>query len=82
MKRPKSLHDVHKLTGCLAALSRFLSKAKEKKLPFVKILKKTSEFYWAEEHQLALAELKNYLAKLPTLSVLVDDEVLFIYLAT
>jgi hypothetical protein len=25
MKPPKSLHDVHKLMGCMAALSRFIS---------------------------------------------------------
>jgi hypothetical protein len=25
MKPPESLHDVHKLTGCMAALSRFIS---------------------------------------------------------
>lgn len=76
------MHDVNKPTGCFAMLSRFLSKAAEKQLSFFKILKKASDFSWGEEHHSALAELKNYLAKLPTLSVPKEDKVLFLYLAT
>ena len=33
MKRPVRVHDVQKLTGCLAALSRFISRLGEKALP-------------------------------------------------
>ena len=33
MKRPERIHDVQKLTGCLAALSRFISRLGEKALP-------------------------------------------------
>ena len=33
MKRPVRIHDVQKLTGCLAALSRFISHLSEKALP-------------------------------------------------
>ena len=33
MKRPMRVHDVRKLTGCLAALSRFISRLSEKALP-------------------------------------------------
>lgn len=82
MTMPKSIHDVHKLTGCIAALSRFLSKATEKQLPFFKILKKASEFSWESEHKSAFEALKNYLVKLPTLSVPKAGEVLSLYLTT
>ena len=33
MKRHVQVHDVQKLTGCLAALSRFISRLDEKALP-------------------------------------------------
>lgn len=82
MKTPKSIQDVHKLTGCLAVLSRFLFKAAEKQVPFFKILKKALEFSWEEEHKSAFADLKNYLAKLPTLYVSREGKVLPLYLAT
>lgn len=82
MKTLRSLHDVHKLTGCLATLSRFLSRAIEKQLPFFKILKKVPDFSWNKEHQSTLVELKAYHAKLPTLLVPKEGETLFLYLAT
>jgi hypothetical protein len=40
MKPPESLHDVQKLMGCLAALSRFISCFSIMGLPFFKLLKK------------------------------------------
>jgi hypothetical protein len=43
MKPPESLHDVQKLMGCMAALSRFISRLNVRGLPFFKLLKnKTS----------------------------------------
>jgi hypothetical protein len=44
MKPPKSLHDVQKLTGCMAALSRFISQLGIRRLPFFKLLKKQDKF--------------------------------------
>jgi hypothetical protein len=40
MKLPESLHDVQKLMGCMAALSRFISRLGVRGLPFFKLLKK------------------------------------------
>jgi hypothetical protein len=40
MKPPKSLHDVQKLTRCMASLSRFISQHDIRGLPFFKLLKK------------------------------------------
>jgi hypothetical protein len=39
MKSPKCVKDIQKLTGCMAALSRFMSRLGEKGLPFFKLLK-------------------------------------------
>jgi hypothetical protein len=44
IKPPESLHDVHKLTGCMAALSRFISRLGIRGLPFFKLLKKQDKF--------------------------------------
>jgi hypothetical protein len=38
MKLPESLHDVQKLTGCMATLSKFISRLGVRGLPFFKLL--------------------------------------------
>ena len=40
MKSPQSIKEVQSLTGQVAALNRFVSKATDKCLPFFKVLKK------------------------------------------
>jgi hypothetical protein len=44
MQPPKNIKDVQKLTGCMAALSRFISRLGEKGLPFFKLLKASEKF--------------------------------------
>jgi hypothetical protein len=46
MKPPESLHDVQKLVGCLATLSRLILRLDARGLPFFKILKKQDKFQW------------------------------------
>ena len=43
MKSPQSIKEVQSLTGRVAALNRFVSKATDKCLPFFKVLKKAFE---------------------------------------
>ena len=47
MSSPRTTKEVQSLTGRVAALNRFISKATEKCLPFFKTLKKA--FAWTEE---------------------------------
>ena len=49
MKRPMCVKDIQKLIGCMAALSRFISRLGEKGLPFFKVLKASELFSWSEE---------------------------------
>src|SRR3954462_98462 len=70
MKPPKQLRDVQKLTGCLAALSRFISRLGEKALPLYQLMKKSPNFVWTEEAQTAFEELKKQLATRPVLAAL------------
>jgi hypothetical protein len=58
MKPPKCVKDIQKLTGCMAALSRFISWLGEKGLLFFKILKDKEKFEWCEEANTAFVELK------------------------
>jgi hypothetical protein len=58
MKPPKSVKDIKKLTGCMAALSHFISRLGDKGLPFFKLLKASEKFVWSEEADTAFAELK------------------------
>jgi hypothetical protein len=44
MKPPESLHDAQKLTGCMAALSMFISRLGITGLPLFKLLKKLDKF--------------------------------------
>ena len=44
MKPPTCVCDVQRLAGCVAAISRFMSRLGEKALPFYKLLKKGDKF--------------------------------------
>ena len=68
MEPPKSVRDVQKLTGRVAALGRFISKSGEKCLPFFKALKKVKDFIWNEESQEAFEALKKYMTEPPLLA--------------
>ena len=53
---PATIKDVQKLTGCMAALNRFLSRLGEWWLPF-KLLKRQDKFEWTTEAAEALETL-------------------------
>ena len=44
LKQPENLRDVQRLTGCVAALSRFISRLGEKAIPLYRLLKKSDTF--------------------------------------
>ncbi|XP_050254592.1 uncharacterized protein LOC126700444 [Quercus robur] len=79
MAPPKTVKDVQKLTGRIAALNRFVSRATDKCLPFFKTLKQA--FAWTDECEAAFQELKQYLSSPPLLSPSKGGENLYLYLA-
>jgi hypothetical protein len=81
MKAPTCIKDVQKLTGCMAALNRFISKLGERGLPFFKLLKHQEKFVWTPEADQALAQLKDNLSKPPVLTAPCKGEQLLLYLA-
>jgi hypothetical protein len=78
----RDLKGVQKVLGCLAALSRFISRLGEKGLPLYRLLKKHERFSWTTEAQEALDKLKESLTHDPILTPLRDGEPLQLYVAT
>jgi hypothetical protein len=54
MGAPAIIKDVQKLTGCMAALNRFISHLGERGIPFFKLLKRQDKFQWTEVAERAL----------------------------
>jgi hypothetical protein len=59
------IKHIQKLTGCMAALDRFISRLGERGLPFFKLLKRHEKFQWTEEAKQALENLKHHLQSSP-----------------
>ena len=49
LQKPTCLKDVQRLIGCVAALSRFISRLGEKAGPLYRLLKKSDKFVWDKE---------------------------------
>nr|AAT44283.1 putative polyprotein [Oryza sativa Japonica Group] len=81
MKPPSSQKDVQKLTGCMAALSRFVSRLGERGMPFFKLLKKIDNFQWGPEAQKAFEDFKKLLTTPPVLASPHPQEPLLLYVS-
>ncbi len=79
MTPPKTVKEVQSLTGKVAALNRFVSRATDKCLLLFKTLRKA--FTWMDECQKSFEELKVYLTSPPLLSPSKLGETLSLYLA-
>ena len=55
---PTELKQVQKLVGCVAALSRFISRLGEKALPLYRLLRRTDNFEWTDATMAGLEEIK------------------------
>ena len=76
----RNVKGVQRLTGCLAALSRFISRLGEWGMPLYKLLKKTNAFIWTEEAQQVLESLKASLTSGPILVTPEWGEPLLLYI--
>src|SRR4051812_34968442 len=81
IKRPTCLKDVQRLTGCVAAVSRFISRLGEKATPLYKLLKKADKYVWDDAEDAALQELKRVLSSAPILAATIASEPMLLYLA-
>ena len=81
MKPPRCKKDLMKLTGCMAALSQFISRLGDRGLPFFKLLLKSDKFEWNDDASKAFQELKDFLNSPSVLTAPEDGEVLLLYIA-
>jgi hypothetical protein len=77
----RDLKGVQRVLGCLATLSRFISRLGEKGLPLYRLLKKHERFSWTAEAQEVLDKLKASLTHAPILTPPQDGEPLYLYVA-
>jgi flavoprotein len=77
----RDLKGVQKVLGCLAALSRFISRLGEKGLPLYRLLKKHERFSKTVEAQEVLDKLKATLANAPILTPPQKGKPLYLYVA-
>jgi ribonuclease HI/transposase InsO family protein len=77
----KDLKGVQRVMGCLAALSRFISRLGERGLPLYRLLRKAERFTWTPEAEEALGNLKALLTNAPILVPPAAGEALLIYVA-
>jgi hypothetical protein len=76
----QDLKGVQRITGCLAALSRFIARLGECSLPLYHLTKKSDHFTWTTEAQEALDSLKNLL-KIPlVLTMSAPEELMPLYI--
>ncbi|GKB79812.1 reverse transcriptase domain-containing protein [Tanacetum coccineum] len=84
MPSPSNLKQMQWLSGKLAALNRFLSKAIERALLCLDTLKKCTnkkDFHWTTEAEEAFHAMKKLIAELPTLTAPKKEEALMVYLS-
>jgi hypothetical protein len=82
MGKPAKLHNVQKLAGRVAALSRFVARLGEKTLPFYALMKNSDDkFEWTEEADTTFAQLKKVLSTPPVFVAPKEKEPLLLYIA-
>jgi hypothetical protein len=77
----KDLKGVQRVTGCLAALSRFISRLDERGLSLYRLLRKAECFTWTPEAEEALGNLKALLTNAPILAPRAAGEAHLVYVA-
>ncbi|XP_062088967.1 uncharacterized protein LOC133795517 [Humulus lupulus] len=80
MPSPRKHKDKQSLTGRIAALSRFVSKATGKCISFFNVLRGSQRFEWSVECEEAFQKLKEHLAQAPVLAKPVDREPQYLFL--
>ena len=81
MATPTDLKKVQKLVGCMAALSRFISRLGEKALPLYRLPRHTDHLEWTDTATARLEEIKALLASNPILAAPNVGEPMLLYIS-
>jgi hypothetical protein len=71
---------VQKFAGCLASLSRFVSRLGEKVMSLYQLMKKTDHFVWSQRADDAFNDLKRALSIAPVLAAPASQEPMLLYI--
>lgn len=85
MPSPKSLKDLQSLTGCIAALCRFIPQSSKKCLPMFEVIKSASQskhFLWTKKCEEGFNGIKRFLASPLILAKASQCEPLKLYLSS
>src|SRR3954466_1586483 len=80
LQKPTSIKGVQWITGCVAALSRFISRLGETTIPLYRLLRKSNNFIWENEADEALESLKKQLTQSPILADPKPKEPMLLYI--
>jgi hypothetical protein len=80
LEPPTQLRDVQKFAGCLASLSRFVSRLGEKAMPLYQLMKKTDHFVWSQRADDTFNDLKRALSTSPILAAPTPWEPMLLYI--
>jgi hypothetical protein len=72
---------MQKFAGCLALLSRFVSRLREKAMPLYQLMKKTNHFISLQRADDAFKDLKRALSTAPILAAPAPREPMLLYIA-
>ena len=78
---PKSVKEIQRLAGRIAALNQFISQLVDKCLLFFRLLRNSTRFVWDNQCDKAFIDLKTYLSSPPLLVSPKSGEQLYLYLA-
>ena len=78
---PTNLKQIQKLTRCVVALSRIISRLGEKALPLYRLLRRTEHFEWTDAATTGLEEIKAILATNPVLAAPNIGEPMLLYIS-
>jgi hypothetical protein len=81
LEQPTQLRDVQKFAGCLASLSRFISRVGEKAILLYQLMKKIDHFVWSQRANEAFNDLKRALSTAPILAAPAPREPMLLYIA-
>ena len=80
MRSSTKIKEVQSLNGQIANLSRFVSKASNKSIPFFNVLKQAKNFRWMKECEIAFQQLKEYMGRAPLMSKPKEGKEFIVYL--
>jgi hypothetical protein len=80
LELPTEPRDVQKFAGCLALLSRFVSRLGEKVMSLYQLMKKTNHFVWSQRADDAFNDLKRALSIAPVLAAPASREPMLLYI--